>query len=333
MDQLGFVSGRTGRWGTVVALLWVCIGAQAAEIGPRFLTDPAYLPLKGQLDGMSDFAYGSASWNQTNNVAVQTAACTQNIEELTQEFTYGVTDAIAVRLTEEYQWSAEAATSDSGKHSGEVNDYDARGWTDPSVEAVWRYLDQGTHPLNADLSLTWAPDVFNARYPGTTKLGTEARGGQTASADLEFSRVGELATLAANGGITYAGQKTAVNGDDATLVYSPYAVYFLGVNTQTRFGAGVALNLGLTGYWYNAASVSNDADPDGGFVVQPGNLVVLATALNWQPIPDRLALAFTYGLNITGSASSTFGSEPKNSNANNSQLENVFGVRAVYVLF
>ncbi len=256
-------------------------GAWSADTD-RILADPAFLPLAGQVYG--SFSYDYARTQLQTKPDAQTPASILDLPTTSEKIDgnaflpalgYGVTDDVflSANLGFGNQRSSETYTAAgyrfytaplqlppvSGSYSpglpiGRPNprlviiQQDLRrrsiGADDPGFTLVWRAEDERRAPVNVDLTISYAPDIFQARGSSPGATGTRAFGGQAGAAGLEVSREMRLLTVAAYGTFTYDGRRDfgslgEVQRDGAHPSYSA------GVRSQIRLLPLLAVNTGV----------------------------------------------------------------------------------------
>jgi hypothetical protein len=84
-----------------LALVLLPIGAQALDLTPdasRVVSDPAYLPLGGQLFGSTEYSNGNTSSNTDNYLAAPKSSNNTLSNTVNQAFEYGITNIFSGEL-------------------------------------------------------------------------------------------------------------------------------------------------------------------------------------------------------------------------------------------
>src|SRR5579872_318494 len=154
------------------------LGAMAFNFKPdtfRVVSDPAYLPLGGQLFGSSEYTYAMTGSNTDNSLGNLKSANQTLSNTITQLWEFGLTSDFTLRASDSYVGS----TSTTSPPNGTQTTTHSEGFNDPTFSVIWRALDQQDHPLNWDFQAAYAPNLFNAQSADASESGTVARGGDT----------------------------------------------------------------------------------------------------------------------------------------------------------
>ncbi len=279
-----------------LALVLLPFGANAFNFSldaSRVVSDPAYLPLAGQLFGSSEYSNGLTNLNTNNAAGTRTSSTNTISNAVSQVFDFGLTDDFTLRVADAYQWS----TATSTLTDGAILTANSTGFIDPSFGAVWRVLDQKQHAFNWDLMGSYSPNFINAQSADPTQDGTVARGGDAASFGTALSLKTKSFTVYLDGAATYLNDRSILNpNNNITTDYNSSWQYVFSVLTQTRFRKEWSVNLGLTEIVVN--------DVNGSFVnnignvisvnSQPGNVMDFNAALNLQLAPHRFVMSIIY---------------------------------------
>src|SRR5436853_420656 len=92
----------------VAAAAPACVSAQDfTPTGDRIISDPTYLPLKGQAYGETGYGYAETDGSLFDATGANTANTSNTLNDVTQRLAYGVTDALSVRAAISYGWGSD----------------------------------------------------------------------------------------------------------------------------------------------------------------------------------------------------------------------------------
>ena len=117
--------------GLALGLILLPAGARAFDFAPdasRVLSDPAYLPLGGQVFGGNEYTFGLINSKIDDHLGAQKSSNDNKTHTINQTLEYGVTDDFTLRLGGFYQWLETDNTPVSGGSA--VSDSD--GFSDPT---------------------------------------------------------------------------------------------------------------------------------------------------------------------------------------------------------
>ncbi len=271
----------------------VPFGARAQDMTPitdRILSDPSFLPLKGQFFGDSTYTYLQGNGDRFDATGAQYADTRNVANELSQYFAYGITDDLSLNFGISGSVSGYHET-DNAAGTTHIN---ASGFFDPTFGLTWRAIDQRAHGVNLDLFGHFSPDVFSSHSGSATQDATVARGGGEGDFGAAISQEYRFFTLRGDVTGRYYGSSRTTNS--VTGNFSQTSGYWapeLGVQTQVRFAPRFSANAGFR-YVFNG-------DPT---VTTPSGLVFrnnvgdeqqVNVSLNYHIIPNRLVGSVNYG--------------------------------------
>ncbi|MEI9930838.1 MAG: hypothetical protein WDM89_09885 [Rhizomicrobium sp.] len=144
----------------VFALTTPALAQEMESSSARILSDPLYLPLRGQIYGSTEYTYGSATAIHSTRTGARIDTTNLTSNAITQEFQYGITDDFTLRFNWGYDISDIASRNPVG---GSETRRDSSGWNDPQFGLTYRVLDQRDSPLTLDVHADYAPDAFPAK--------------------------------------------------------------------------------------------------------------------------------------------------------------------------
>ena len=221
------------------------LAAHAQDMTPmtdRILSDPAFLPLKGQFYGESSYFYNEINGENYDSTGAYVAHIRNVANTLSQYFAYGITDDLSLNFGIAGDVSGFRRVDDA---TGDKR-INASGFYDPTFGLTWRAIDQRTHGVNLDLFGVYAPDVFSSQVGSLTQDATVARGGGEGDLGLAVSQENRFFTLRGDVTARYYGTSTttsAVNGVDIRT--SSFWAPEVGVQTQVRFTPVISANVRL----------------------------------------------------------------------------------------
>ena len=119
-----------------------------APITDRILADPTFLPLKGQVLGNTVYSYTEFREIENNAAGQKRFSEVERGNHFSQYLSYGVTDRLSIRASEEYTTSNDKERLVSGTTSR----VDYSGFTNPVFGMTYRVLDQTQVPFLWDVS-------------------------------------------------------------------------------------------------------------------------------------------------------------------------------------
>jgi len=273
-------------------------------ISTRILSDPLFLPLKGQIYGQTDYLFSDERFN-----GFAPASGVKNYNEkdfvhtLSQVVEYGITDDFIVQVTESYTWEHYEYMQGSFSSARSVKDT-----SNPEFAAKYRILDQSVYPVDVDLGMSYMPNF-------------DINGGYVASGLNMTSFTGSLGremkafTVQLKGSAQYYGVEKDTSLNER---FGPYWFYTLGVETQTRLTDRFSVNLGFD-YWFPDGQKNHLTD-----VVEEqawGSMMYIGTAFNYQIIPHKLVGSIGYSYMPFGSVKYKY----SNSNGYNENISGFYG--------
>lgn len=313
---------------SVACLLPLHAQAQSApQTATRVVSDPLFLPLKGQVFGATAFTVDKPKGDNFK-AGVQTGSFTATDTLFSQTLAIGVTDRLSLRLVQGYGINKRDSTSAA---TGDVTTGNSRGFNDATFSATLRIVDEPQSPLIADVTASYSPDFIAAKAGGNSGSdGTIGRGGQTAGVSLAVGRVTDTFTIAATAGSTYVGEQTTevLSNGTSTQALSHWN-YSVGLTTQARFNNRASIDAGVAFATAQDYDVSN-VDKSNTRTYSPPNTRTLNLALNYHFVPNRVVGVFTYAYNNYSEATNTFAKATQNTAVEN-RMGNVFGVRLLYL--
>jgi hypothetical protein len=320
---------RKQAWFCAALLALVLAGLSGASYGAdsnRYLSDPSYLPWRGQVMGTSIYTYIDTYMENRNfkSAVVNTKDIASN--QWVQSFGYGLTDDLTVRLSDTLV-RQQIVTNLS---AGGSTTYFSQGSADPTLGIAWRVLDEAAHPFNWDLIGSYAPNLFEAEAASSTQTGTVARGGQSGVVGTAVSWVSPRLTLYSNFEETYLGTKSIINADDSVSDYGDYLESSLSFNSQYRFAKRISANAGITQYWDGSYTGTNEKTGVN-FTVGLIQETAINAALNYQIIPEAFTASLTYNNDSYWHGNSVYPLHTNFDSTITGNNTNTVGVRIEYI--
>jgi hypothetical protein len=323
----------TMRWtkyfaaASVLAVSTQALALDATPDSTRIVSDPLYLPLAGQIYGQTNYSWTSTKQDTFDATGAKTSFSQITGNAIDQQFQYGVTDDLALRLDWGYDWR------DVSRHlvpTGSVI-RSSSGWSDPTFGVTWRAIDQGVNPFSLDLRADYSPDAFPAKAPTTVDEGTVARGGQ--AVDLGFTLGHETRdfTIAGLFDANYLDTRNVENQNTGGFTTAGAGWnYRLGLATQTRFSDVLSLNAGVGHTFTNNTDVFN-SNTGLTHVSTGGDFTDLNAALNYHFVPNTVVGSIGYQHNFYDDTRNLFPTAPVNNDSVRNKDEDVVGVTMRYV--
>jgi hypothetical protein len=313
------------------ALVGIPLSAHALDLTPdasRFLSDPNYLPMMGQVYGYTGYDHTWTNGDTFNSLGADVSSFHVNADTISQFLSYGVTDDLDINAAIRY---APGTQREIDRANGARTFLDSSGFSDPSFGADWRALDQSTFPVDVDIFGSYTPDLGNSDAASATNDGTVARGGQSGAvgAALGYGTRDFSLRGAFNANI-YGNSQTLDLGTGDVSEAQGYTDYVLSLATQTRLDSLFSVNAGVDRTF---------ATNHGGFntitgashLVQPGDMTALRLALNYTLAPDHAVLSATYAHEFFDN-SQTLVDNPADDTSVHDKSGNIVGVQLYYAL-
>jgi len=270
----------------------------------RVLSDPAYLPERGQIYGVTNYSYAKRIGDDYDFQDTRFRSFTVRSSALAQSFDYGVIDNLSVRMNLAY----ERDNTQYDFPDGTSATTDAYGFKDPGFGVTLRVLEQDDDSFNWDLIGAYVPTVIEAKRPTPTRDGTVSRGGPVGTFGTAVSYKTRSFTVYVNAEASYLGTSKiniSNNGGVATETYEPSWQYFVGLNTQTRINDMFAINFGASETISDSArgTASFDGVPFASFDSKPGNLTRINVATVMHILPQGLAAVLSFDHYMYGDSS------------------------------
>jgi hypothetical protein len=294
-------------------------------VGARILSDPLYLPLKGQVYGATVYTLDMPKGDNFKN-GVNTGSFNAADNLIDQTFAYGVLNSLTVRMSLGYGMNSRDSTAAT---TGDVTTGSSSGFNDPTFSATIRVLDEPRSPIILNLTASYSPNAFASETAGGTSNGTIARGGQATGLSFAVGRVTKSFTIAATGTSTYDGPQTTELLSNGTATTSgAYWSYGMGLATQTRFTDRVSLDAGVSFGTAGTYDVSN-IDTGNSHTYAPPTARTLNLALNYHLKPNRAVASFTYSYANDTESTNTFAKATSDTAVEN-RMGNTVGFRLLY---
>lgn len=328
-----YLKSSLTRYALGFALFLLPLGASALDLTPdasRVISDPAYLPLGGQLYGSTEYSNASTSSSTADNLGAFRSANNSLSNIINQVFEYSVTDDFTLRVSDSYEWN----TSTTSFPDGTNTVTNSNGFIDPSFGLVWRVLDQRDNSISWDLLGSYSPNFISAQSADPTENGNVARGGDTETFGTALSYKMRDFTLYLEGTAAYLDNRAVLNpANQITTSYDSSWQYYLLVSTQTRFAPQWSINVGLSETFND--SVGASYVNGGGTLVSssntPGDVTDIILALNFQAIPNQFVMSFVYNHDFYNNSINTNFTFPGNSTTNFDKDEDVLSGELRYV--
>ena len=325
--------GRISRLliGTALSALPMAAAAQTFDFTPdttRILSDPAFLPLTGQIYGVTDYTYTDVHGTSRDFTGALQSMSREWSDQIRQTLAYGITDDLSVGANIAYDPFDEHKRELVG--GGSVIQKDS-GFADPTFNITWRAFDQAVQPVNLDLFGSYSPDWITAKTATSTDDGTIARGGQAGSVGVALSHVTRSFTIYGSFAADLSGRTKVENPtNDAVTETGSRTDYTLALDTQTRFTDRLSLNAGLAHVWNASATVFNSAS-DVTHLNQPENGNNLRVALNYHLVPNTVVASLTYGRDFQENTRNVFPALEAANDSLRSRDANLYGAKLDYV--
>jgi len=279
---------------SLAASLMIPLAAAAQDFTPitdRILSDPTFLPLRGEFYGDTSYDYSDNNGQSFNASGANLTSTHRTLDTIRQTFAFGVTDRLSVNFSEAYGFSGNAnVTNAAGVSSNGVS-----GWDDPIIGLTYRLVDQKQQPFLLDFVTHYSPDAFSSQAAMTGQDATIARGGPAADFGLAIGRETRFFTIRGSLTAYYYGTSTeqtaSINRGIAST--SSYWAPSLGLQTQTRFTDRLSANVNAN-YTFNGSPTVGNNIPDLFHTENIGNTADVGVSLNYHLIPNKLVGSVNY---------------------------------------
>jgi hypothetical protein len=303
--------------------------ASADPVTGRYLSDPAYLPLAGQIDGSTAFTVGDAHSRTYDSTNALIASIGEHTDQFSQMLEYGITDDLSIQANLDYDAFDKRNRMPVGGPGAAL--YNS-GISDPSFGITWRALDQmsGPSPVNLDLFGSYSPDWVDNVQAASGVTGTEGRGGQEGRVGAAVSHVWDAFTLYGSASVNFIGDRDISNpAIHARSFGDNYTNWTIDASSQYRFTDQFSVNAGIGETFGANNSVMNGATGTDRFNDVADN-TSLHASLNYAVIPDTLVAQATYTHNDYGASHVEFPATPASDVTTRDHDENIWGVKLDY---
>jgi hypothetical protein len=279
---------------SAIAALMIPFAATAQDFTPisdRILSDPTYLPLRGQFYGESSYDYSDDASQSFRATGANLSSTSRTLSTLRQTFAYGVTDRLSINVSEAYGFSGGAnVTTPAGMTSTNIS-----GWEDPTVGLTYRLIDQKEQPFILDAFGHYSPDAFSAHAAINGEDATVARGGDSGDFGLAIARETKFFTIRGSVTATYYGSSSDLTAspERGVATTGSYWAPSLGLQTQTRLTDRLSANVNAA-YTFNGDPTVRNFIPDLVHREDIGNTADVGVSLNYHLIPNKLVGSINY---------------------------------------
>jgi hypothetical protein len=294
----------------------------------RYLSDPLYLPMQGQLDGTTSYSYSASTGHIDDALGAHVQSFDVRTDRILQSLEYGVTDDLSLNISDAYDPVHERVVQPAGGGQFSRND---SGLEDPTIGVTWRALDQRASPVSLDLLASYAPNVIDSNASSATSDGSVARGGSQWSFGAALGHESRDFAIRAGINANWYGQRKVEN--DSGVNVSTQGSYWntsADLGTQTRLSDQFSLDAGVGYVFAHDTSLDNHVTAVD-FVTRPGNGADARLGLNYNIVPNKFVVGLTYGYNANETSHETSAATPADDTATRDRKENVVGAKLDYV--
>ena len=300
-------------------------------ISTRLLSDPLFLPLRGQIFGTTAYTYTNPTSDHYNYLGAKVSSTSASNNLFDQTLAYGFTDAFSFHLSMGYGFDQSDTTNARTGISDTTKDF---GFTNPTFGTTYRILDQAQHyPVDVDITANYAPSVFDSKAATLGQAGTVAAGRDVATLSVLVGREMKDFSIAGVATAHYEGtNKDEALGTGDTIKQDSYFDYGLTLETQTRFTNRISLDLDL-GYTVPESKTTTINENTGRIASDAlAGTFSVSTALNYQFIMNKLVGGLTYTYNDNSDTAANYTNFRLDTDQKNNS-SNVFGARLQYLFF
>jgi hypothetical protein len=264
----------------LLGLLALPSTGRAVDLSPdttRYLSDPSFLPLEGQVYSETSYAHVDVSGDFTTVAGFKAEHFSSNVDRINQDFAYGITDRLTLSASAAYRFDSQHYTTPFGGSSSLEND----DFENPTFGVTYRAIDQSESPVSLDLAASYSPAAVDATS-------------QSGGVSLFVNRELKFLTIQGEASVSYV---DAYNGRETQFAtdHDGYWNYLVGLRSQVRLTDRFAVNSGVT------YSNSTDIKYDGGaFRDSTDGTWSPYVALSYAVVPNRVDVAFEYDHDFIG---------------------------------
>jgi len=316
---------------------WLLVTApvQALDFSPdasRVLSDPAYMPLRGQVFGSTEYTYGETSSTTDNPIGALKFSTKTLSNTVNQVLGYGLTSDFELRVSDSYEWPS---TTNSYPNGG-VTVTHSDGFIDPTFTALLRVVDQQDHPISWDLLASYSPNLISAQSADPVENGSVGRGGASGTFGTAISQETRGFTFYIQATATYLDNRSIFNpANNITTRYDPSWQYFINAATQTRFAPQWSFNMNYAETFNDGvrASFVNGGGTTINSLNQPGQTQEFTAALNYHLVPNRFVASLIYNHYFYNGVSNINQTIPANGTQTDEKDQDVLNGELRYVFF
>jgi opacity protein-like surface antigen len=268
-------------------------GGALDPISSRILSDPLYLPLAGQIYGVTSYTFTRSDGDIFNSRLPGSASSfSGDGNVLTQYLAFGLTDEFSLHAAISHSWNdvERSYFSPDGVLSTHGDSF-----TNPTFGLTYRLLDQAYQmPVDLDLSFDYTPDLVALQVSGPGRDGTEGAGRDRADFTLTLGREMRAFTIAGSLTATHYGDQNyvALSNNNNFTQDSGWS-YRLGLATQARLTDQWSLDGKLSYVLADDLSAQNQTLglP---FLNKTPNTFDVGAGINYAIIPGNLVTGLTY---------------------------------------
>jgi len=251
--------------------------AHAVDLTPdstRYLSDPSFLPLEGQVYSETVYLHTDRDEDLLLTSPFKRHFST-TIDEGQQILRYGLTDRLSLYAAGSYSGTTQNASLSAGSLALGSSSVSRNSFDDPSFGATYRIIEQADSPVSFDVTGTYSPSAVE-------------HSAQSGQVSLFVNRETRFITIQGEAGASYI---DAYGGPDTALAtrHNSYWNYFVGIRSQMRLTNDFAINSGVT------YSKNTDITYDGGsFRDSQDGTWSPFVSLSYGIVPGKVDVAFEY---------------------------------------
>ena len=260
---------------TLIGLLALSTAARAVDLTPdttRYLSDPSFLPLEGQVYSETVYIHSDRDEDLFSGLLKEHFSTTANEGE--QILRYGLTDRLSLYVAGSYSGATQTSSGSYDGFSFGPTSTSRNDFNDPSFGATYRIVEQTDSPLSFDVTGTYSPSVVE-------------HSSQSGQLSFFINRETRFITIQGEAGArfidSYDGPGTAFAARQRD-----YWNYFFGIRSQMRLTDALAVNSGVV------YSKNTDIAYDGEFYNSQDGTWTPFVSLSYGIVPGKVDVAFEY---------------------------------------
>jgi hypothetical protein len=248
----------------------------------RYLSDPSFLPMKGQIESFSSLSYNNINEYWRDLSGNKTEHYFSKGDTYTQYFYYGITDRLRISGSADLTERKNKFTFYGNRPEIENSTHN---YSNPTFDLTYRAIEQTASPVSVDAAIFYTP-------PAT------ANNSQSVGGSLFINKETKSLTIQGNTGIRFNDSYKFTNITNGESISSGFNwAYFVGITSQLRLSQRWAVNSGAT---MNMATSQSSVNSGAGFSDRYDSSLTPYIALEYHVIPNKAVIGLEYSHGFIG---------------------------------